>query len=245
MEGIMYELAAFAGIIIITYLISPRFSWFSRSEVSRDVKPEKIESEDNVKSFFRFANRESEGDYRIVITHSNEAVRVEKRRQKKLRFETEEAFIKAEHSEALGQAAKIIGFIEWRENPAILVQVFRVITGLLIQLTVLAALFAGFMMIIPVFVNDLSQREVLPTLFLLSLAVVSGNIILTIKEFFVYIWQNRYSMKILRDFGVGEAIEKSVTRYLWKSMLCYIGISIIKIAVMIGVLIIFAVYLPV
>lgn len=246
METFYYELTAYIGIIIIVYLISDQFSWFSRREVTRDIKPKLYQCEDNAKSLFRFANRETSGSYRIVIPHVNDEVRVKDIKRRELfHFQVDEKFLKENNSKNLGKAAKLAGFIEWRANSNIIIKLFRILVSFAINLIYLFSVVPVVMIFISVFNWNISIMDVLPTIFLIATLLVVGNVVLTFKECLVYIWQNLYSMKILKDFGVEVETEQSVKRYLWNSMICYIGVSILKFIIMLVVIIVFSEYIPV
>lgn len=237
-DQLLFELPIFLGIIVVIYLTSVRFNWFSRHEMSRDIKPGYIESDKKVKAFFRFANNESDGDYRIVIPHNNEMIRLEDDAgNEQFRFEVEDGFLDSEDSVSLGRAAKMIGFIEWMGNPGFITVVFRWITALSKWLIYFAYFLAVFALFTPVFTDDVGIIPSFPIIIMVLTVILVGNIIMTIKDCIVYIWQNRYSVNMLEAYGVSPDVVKSVKRYLYLSMWCYYGISILKFAAIVIVMV--------
>lgn len=243
-EQFLFELPIFLGIIVVTYLTSTHFNWFSRHEVSRDVKPENIEGEGRVRDFLKFAENQSVGDYRINFTIANDKIRVKNQQNYVMfNFEVEDGFLDASDSVSLGRASKMMGFIEWAGNPNFIVKVMRSAAGVLRWFLGLGYLLAAFALFAPIFTDDENILPAFSVIYMLMLLMVAGNILMTVKECIVYIRQNRYSMKMLELYGTETNIRENIRCYLNKSMWCYYGISIIRILVVLIVMFFLAMYL--
>lgn len=103
----------------------------------------------------------------------------------------------------------------------------------------IAAMLVVLLWLAAVFMDDLSTVDVMPLIFLMLLIFTAGNILLTLKECIIYRRQNQYSMKIAAQLKLEADVERSINRYLQKSMMCCFGISILKIMILILMLVLF------
>lgn len=243
MNNLVIYLLGIILFIIAAYLLLARIRWFSRVETYSTIKPADAKTEHISRSLFDFyaEHSDTEVNYESWRDPAGNAIVRAAFFDSDIAgaapvsiFTADDKFYKEKSLSNLTQSLKFLGFTESMGHSNVLVRtarhvVYNVLRPLMLYLLMIFIVLYGFIFII-IDRNIGIFVEFLPFFLFLGVFIYSFHLI---KEFIVYIFQNLYSLRLAKSFGLSGEECKSVSGYLWKSYMFYVIFQIVKIFIII------------